>query len=135
MLDVYGQESITNLKMNYVYDCDQGSLTRGEDSVLLTYLVLTSLDHLLFKLKILLNFCTQQASLLRRSIVLSLPPQLVFPVVNPPSSSSKESCDSCDKSRADSFLRFNSLSPQRGRVCRQKVDQLDKNYEKRASLL
>jgi len=113
---------------------DQRSLTRGEDSVQLTYLVLTSLDHLLFKLKILLNFFTQQA-LLRRSTVLSLPPQLVFPAVNLPSSSSKESCDSCDKSRADSFLRFNSLSPQRGRVCRQKVDQLDKNYEKRASLL
>jgi len=113
---------------------DQGSLTRGEDSVQLTYLVLTSLDHLLFKLKILLNFFTQQA-LLRRSTVLSLPPQLVFPAVNLPSSSSKESCDSCDKSRADSFLRFNSLSPQRGRVCRQKVDKLDKNYEKRASLL
>ncbi len=42
-------------------------------------LVLTSLDQLLFKLKILWTFFTKQATLMRRSSVLSLPPQLVFP--------------------------------------------------------
>ncbi len=43
-------------------------------------LVLTSLDQFLFILKILLNFFTKEANtLMRRSVVLSLPPQLVFP--------------------------------------------------------
>ncbi len=36
-------------------------------------LVLTSLDQLLFKLKILLTSFTKQATLMRRSTVLSLP--------------------------------------------------------------
>ncbi len=30
-------------------------------------------------MKILFTFCTKQGNLIRRSIVLSLPPQLVFP--------------------------------------------------------
>ncbi len=41
-------------------------------------LVLTSLDKLLFQLKILLTFFTKQATSMRRSVVLSLPLQLVF---------------------------------------------------------
>ncbi len=44
-------------------------------------LVLTSLDQLLFILKILFTYVTKQAAtLMRRSTVLSLPLQLVFPV-------------------------------------------------------
>jgi len=43
-------------------------------------LALTSLDKLFFMLKILFNFVTKQATLMRRSTVLSLPHQLVFPV-------------------------------------------------------
>jgi hypothetical protein len=42
-------------------------------------LVLTSLDRLLFILKILLNSFTKQATLMRRSTVLSIPRYLVFP--------------------------------------------------------
>jgi hypothetical protein len=36
--------------------------------------VLTSLGHLLYKLNILFSFYTKQATLMRRSSVLSLPP-------------------------------------------------------------
>ncbi len=42
-------------------------------------LVLTSLDQLIFILKILFTFITKQLTLLRRSTVLCLPLQLVFP--------------------------------------------------------
>ena len=42
-------------------------------------LVLTSIDHLLFLFKILFNFVTKRATLMRRSTVLSLPFQLAFP--------------------------------------------------------
>jgi hypothetical protein len=42
-------------------------------------LVLTSLDQLRFKMKILFKCFTKQATLLRRSTVLSLFPKLVFP--------------------------------------------------------
>ncbi len=42
-------------------------------------LVLTSLDQLLFTLKILFTFLTKQATIMRKSTVLSLSPQLVFP--------------------------------------------------------
>ncbi len=42
-------------------------------------LVLSSLDQLLFIMKILFRCFTKQATLLRRSTVPSLPPQLVFP--------------------------------------------------------
>ncbi len=41
-------------------------------------LVLTSLDQLLLKLKILFTFFTKQATLMRRSIVVSLPTLLAF---------------------------------------------------------
>jgi hypothetical protein len=44
-------------------------------------LVLTSLDQSLFILKILFTFFTKQATLIRRSTVPSLSPQLVFPGV------------------------------------------------------
>ncbi len=43
-------------------------------------LKLTSLDQLIFKLKILFSFFKKQPTSIRRSIVLILPPQLVFPV-------------------------------------------------------
>ncbi len=42
-------------------------------------LVLTSIYQLLFILKIVLTFLTKQATLTRRSIVLSFPLKLVFP--------------------------------------------------------
>ncbi len=42
-------------------------------------LVLTSLDQLVFILKILFSFFTKQATCMRRSTALSLPLQLVFP--------------------------------------------------------
>jgi hypothetical protein len=42
-------------------------------------LVLACLDKLLFILKISFTFLTKQATLMRRSTVLRLPPQLVFP--------------------------------------------------------
>jgi hypothetical protein len=42
-------------------------------------LVLTSLDQLIFVLKILFTLVSKQATLMRRSAVLSLPLQLVFP--------------------------------------------------------
>ncbi len=54
----------------------QGSLTEGEG-----LLVLSSLDQLLFMLKIFVLLFTKQATLMRWSAVLVLPPQLVFPVV------------------------------------------------------
>jgi hypothetical protein len=44
-------------------------------------LVLTSIDQLLFTLKISFTLFKQQATLIRRSTVLCLPPQLVFPDV------------------------------------------------------
>ncbi len=39
----------------------------------------TSLGRLIFKMKILFIFVTKQAALMRRSAVLNLPLQLVFP--------------------------------------------------------
>jgi len=42
-------------------------------------LIQTSLDQLLFILKILFTFFTKQSTLMRRSTVLSLPPQVKFP--------------------------------------------------------
>ncbi len=42
-------------------------------------LVLTSLDQLLFILKILFRYTTKEVALIRRLDVLSLPLQLVFP--------------------------------------------------------
>ena len=44
-------------------------------------LVLTNLDRLLVMLKILFAFFTKQATLMRRSVVLSLPPLITIPVV------------------------------------------------------
>jgi hypothetical protein len=45
-------------------------------------LILTSLDQLIFVLKVLFTLFTKQATLTRRSTVLSLPPQLVFPDIS-----------------------------------------------------
>ncbi len=58
----------------------QGSLTEGEGSVFSTVdlLVLISRGQLHFILNILFNFFTEQATLIRRPTVPSLPPQLVF---------------------------------------------------------
>ncbi len=53
------------------------SCLRGRLSTL-DLLVLSSLDQLIFMLKIH-KFFVKQASLMRRSTVLSLPPQLAFP--------------------------------------------------------
>ncbi len=55
----------------------QGSLAEGEASVhMIDPLVLTSLHQLLFILKILFK---KQATIIRRSTVLRIPPQFVFP--------------------------------------------------------
>jgi hypothetical protein len=43
------------------------------------HLKLINLDQLLFILKMFLTFFTKQATLMRRSTVLTLPPHLVFP--------------------------------------------------------
>jgi hypothetical protein len=56
----------------------QGSLTEGEGLSTVDLLVLTRLDQLLFTLNILLTSFTKQATLMRKSTVLSLPPYLVF---------------------------------------------------------
>jgi len=42
-------------------------------------LVFPSLDQLIFILKLLVSFFTKQATFMRRSTVLSLPIELVFP--------------------------------------------------------
>jgi hypothetical protein len=44
-------------------------------------LVLPSLDQLIFIMEILFTFVIKQAALMRRSTILSLPLQLVFPVL------------------------------------------------------
>jgi len=54
------------------------SYRRGKLSTV-DLLVLTSLVQLLFILKIFFTFFTKQVTLMRRSTVQSLPPQLVFP--------------------------------------------------------
>jgi hypothetical protein len=54
------------------------SYNRGRLSTV-DLLVPTSSDHLLFILKIFFYIFTKQATLMRWSAVLSLPPQLVFP--------------------------------------------------------
>ncbi len=61
---------------------NQGCLTEVEGRLsTVDLLVLTSLDQLIFKLEILFSFLTKQAILMRRSTVLSFPPQLVFPAI------------------------------------------------------
>jgi hypothetical protein len=50
-----------------------------EKLVTVDLLVLTSLDQLILKLKILFGFVTKQATLMRKSTVLSIPLQLGFP--------------------------------------------------------
>jgi hypothetical protein len=53
-----------------IYYLGQGGLTEGE----------TGLYQLFFILKTLFTLFNKQCTLMRRSTVLSLPPQLVFPV-------------------------------------------------------
>ena len=53
---------------------------RGRPSTV-DLLVLTSFYQVLIILKILFSFFTKQDNLMRRLTVLSLPPQLVFPVL------------------------------------------------------
>jgi hypothetical protein len=53
----------------------QGSLIEGEGSVQLTSFTLTSLNKLIFKLKILFTFFAKQATLMRKSTVLGAHPQ------------------------------------------------------------
>jgi hypothetical protein len=60
-------------------DITHGSLLEGEGKSTVDLLVLTSLEKLLFILKIVSTFLTKQATLMRRSFVLSIPPQFVFP--------------------------------------------------------
>ncbi len=57
----------------------RGSLTERERLCTVDLLVLTGLVQLLFILKILITFYTIQPTVMRRSIVLILPAQLVFP--------------------------------------------------------
>ncbi len=57
----------------------QGNLTEVEGFGTFGLLVLNSFDQLLFILKILFTFVTKQATLIRRSIVLSLSLQQVLP--------------------------------------------------------
>ncbi len=56
---------------------NQGKITEGTVDLV----VLTSLDQLIFKVKIFLTFVTKQATLMRRSTVLSLSLQLLFPAL------------------------------------------------------
>jgi hypothetical protein len=62
-------------------------ITKGREALLKgkaqcgDLLVLTSLDPLLFKSEILFTYVTKQATLTKTSSVLSLPSQLVFPVI------------------------------------------------------
>jgi hypothetical protein len=60
----------------------QGTLTKVGRLSTIDLLVLTSLDQLICNLKILFTFFTQQPTLTRRSTVLSLPIQMVFPGPN-----------------------------------------------------
>jgi hypothetical protein len=57
----------------------QGTLTDGRRLNTVDLLVLTSLDQVLLKLANIIFYFTKQATLMRRSTVLSLPLQLVFP--------------------------------------------------------
>jgi len=56
-----------------------GKSYRGGRFSTVDLLVLTSFEQLIFIVKILFSFFTKQATLMKRSTVLSLPPQLVFP--------------------------------------------------------
>jgi hypothetical protein len=55
--------------------CYREVLLKGKKAQYVDLLVLTSLNQLLFILKILLTFVTKQPTLMRRSTVLSLPSQ------------------------------------------------------------
>ena len=69
---------IKNFKCLIVAD-HAGNPTEEERVSTNDLLVLTTIDELLFISKILFTFVTKQATLTRRSTVLSLPLQLAFP--------------------------------------------------------
>ena len=76
-------DPLTNLNlgsMSWKFLCPQPGKSnwRGRLSTV-DLLVLTSLDQLLLTLKVLFTFFTKQPTIMRRSTVLKLPPQLVFP--------------------------------------------------------
>jgi hypothetical protein len=72
---------IFNFLIQSLYDTIfmEGTLTEGNESVQLTSLYYLCLDQLFFENANKIYFFTKQISLTRRSIVLILPPQLVFP--------------------------------------------------------
>jgi hypothetical protein len=89
-----------------VYTFSQGSLTERGRLCTVDLLVVTSFDQLPFILKIF-TYVTKQATLMRRSIVLSIPFQLVFPAFSPSffincCPVSKNRC-LCDKNRSAPF--------------------------------
>jgi hypothetical protein len=67
-----GDSKFLDTNHSKTYDREMGRLRTVD------LLVLTSLDQLIFMLNILFTFITKLATLMKRSIVLSLPPQLVF---------------------------------------------------------
>jgi hypothetical protein len=64
-----------------MFACKQGTLTDGGRPNTVDLLVLTSLVQLIFIFRVLITFITKQATLIRRSTVLILPLQLLFPDV------------------------------------------------------
>ncbi len=78
--------TVSSLHASLIFTCKptrrfrQGSLTERKAQLsTVDLLVLASLDQLVLKLKILFSFFTKLATLIRRSTILSLPHQLVFP--------------------------------------------------------
>ncbi len=83
---MWSESKFINLMYNFEFlvNClslfHQRSLTEGGRISTVDLLVLTSLDQLLFILKIFFfTFFTKQATSMRKPTVLILPPQLVFP--------------------------------------------------------
>ncbi len=72
-----------NLTSGFQHYPVQGTLTEGEKLSTVNLLVLTSLDQLIFILKILFTVVTRQADIKRRSTVPSLPFLLAFPAPVP----------------------------------------------------
>ncbi len=81
----YKGTSLLNFRINYsrkkFYDTGPWNPHRRERLSEAHLLVLTSLDQLILKMKVLFTFVTEQAILMRRSTVLSLSLQLVFLVL------------------------------------------------------
>ncbi len=73
MTNFIGKLQAKLVELFYLTSLNQGSHTGGELLSTVDLLVLISLDKLPFQLKILLTFFTEQATLMRRLTVLSLP--------------------------------------------------------------